>query len=164
MFVVSPREATRAEVQLDDIRYVPTGRFVIGSGLVDSNLRRNPPDNRLYPNAEKDNRYPVAVRPDLKDQPFAKQSRWRLRHRLYPLLRPLAGRDERPLYHRRLYDETSARLHLRVGPGLTSGAESPCRDSPRHHRGLLSFAARDDSEITRHHARSSAVVAGYFLT
>jgi len=67
VFLVTPTAAARAEVQLDDIRYVPTGRYETGTGSVDKFGNRNPPDNKQHPNAESGNRYPIAVRPDLKD-------------------------------------------------------------------------------------------------
>jgi len=65
IFNITPVTAARAEVQLDDIRYVPTGRYETRDGSDDSFANKNPPDNKLYPNAEAGNRYPIAVRPDL---------------------------------------------------------------------------------------------------
>jgi len=69
VFTISSTTAARAEVQLDDLRFVPSGRTETGKGDVDSFANKNPPDNKTYPNAEKDNRYPVALRPDLKEEP-----------------------------------------------------------------------------------------------
>ena len=74
IFCLTPTTATRAEVQLDDIRYVPTGNYETKDGSVDSFANKNPPDNQLYPNAEIGNRYPIAVRPDLAGQPPAKNN------------------------------------------------------------------------------------------
>jgi hypothetical protein len=68
IFNITPTTASRAEVQLDDIRYVPTGKYETRDGSEDSFTNKNPPDNKLYPNAEQGNRYPIAVRPDLTDQ------------------------------------------------------------------------------------------------
>jgi len=65
VFMVTPQVATRAEVHLDDIRYVPTGRYETKDDSVDEFTHFNPPDHKLYPNAEMGNRYPIAVRPDL---------------------------------------------------------------------------------------------------
>jgi hypothetical protein len=67
VFTVGPQIATRAEVQLDDIRYVPSGNYEVKDGLVDGFIPMNPPDNKAYPNVEIGNRYPIAVRPDLKN-------------------------------------------------------------------------------------------------
>jgi hypothetical protein len=69
IFTLNPRTASRAEVQLDDIRYVATGAYETMDGSVDSFGNKNPPDNKTYPSAEQDNRYPIAIRPDLKTPP-----------------------------------------------------------------------------------------------
>jgi len=65
IFMVTPQIATRAEVHLDDIRYVPTGSYETKDDSVDETKPFNPPDHKLYPNAEVGNRYPIAIRPDL---------------------------------------------------------------------------------------------------
>lgn len=65
VFNITPTIARRAEIQVDDIRYVPTGRYETPSGLVDAFANKNPPDNALYPSADSLSRFPIAVRPDL---------------------------------------------------------------------------------------------------
>jgi hypothetical protein len=67
IFLVTPLIAVRAEVQLDDVRYVPTGQYETIDGAVDSFASKQPPDNKLYPNADMGAHFPIAVRPDLKD-------------------------------------------------------------------------------------------------
>jgi len=69
IFNITPTTASCAEVQLDDIRYVPTGKYETRDGSVDSFGNKNPPDNKLYPNAEVGMKYPIAIRPDLKEAP-----------------------------------------------------------------------------------------------
>jgi hypothetical protein len=69
VFLVSPSKAVRAEIQLDDIRFVDSGKYETNDGKVDSFSNKNPPDNKLYPNAESLVKYPIAVRPDLKEVP-----------------------------------------------------------------------------------------------
>lgn len=65
VFMVTPQTAVRAEVKLDDVRFVDSGKVETRSDSVDSFDWLNPPDHALYPNAEAGNKYPIAVRPDL---------------------------------------------------------------------------------------------------
>jgi hypothetical protein len=52
VFTISPQIASRAEIKVDDLRYISTGQYETKDGSVDSFGNKQPPDNKLYPNAE----------------------------------------------------------------------------------------------------------------
>ena len=65
VFLITPQTAVRAEVRLDDLRFVPSGKTETGSASVDSFGWLNPPDHKLHPNGEVGDLFPIAIRPDL---------------------------------------------------------------------------------------------------
>jgi len=70
VFEVTPTIAHIGEVQEDDVQFVSSGEFKVPNGWVEQWDWAQPPDNDTHPNAMKDRRQPIAVRPDMADAPL----------------------------------------------------------------------------------------------
>jgi hypothetical protein len=70
VFEVTPQIAHIGEVQEDDVQFVSSGEFKVPNGFVEQWDWAQPPDNDIHPNAMKDRRQPIAVRPDMTDVPL----------------------------------------------------------------------------------------------
>ena len=67
IFDETPQTAWVAEVQEDDVQYVPSGQTVTRTAIVDENSNDTPPDNPV--NANNGVRFPMALRSDLSSPP-----------------------------------------------------------------------------------------------